>query len=238
MLTFARSLIYLIGQVISSVIICIAALAFSFSRPVRERIILFWAQFNIWTLDKVCGVRYQVTGSENLPNEPSVIVSNHQSAWETLCFQIIFPAQSYVLKRELLWIPFFGWGLALNSPIAIDRSKKVRALDQLVRQGMSRLADGRWLVIFPEGSRMKPGSPGNFQAGGAMIASKANANIVPVCHNAGIFWPKRSFLKFPGTIDVRIGKTIYVEGKKTRDLNSEVEAWIKNELGSLPQSQN
>ena len=231
---FARSLLYLTGQVLSAVVICVLALVFFFSVPLRSRILLQWARFNIWTLKVLCGTRYRVKGAENIPEGPSVIISNHQSAWETLCFQNIFPLQSYLIKRELLWIPFFGWGLALNRPVPIDRSQKNRALQQLIRQGIKRLQEGRWLVIFPEGSRIKPGVPARFQPGGAMIASKFNCPIVPVCHNGGVFWPKRGFLKYPGVIDVCIGPAVLPEGRKVRDLNREVESWIRTELQTLP----
>ncbi len=185
-----------------------------------------WARFNIWTLGWLCGIRYRVTGRENIPDKPAIIIANHQSSWETLCFQLVFPAQSYLLKRNLLWIPFFGWGLAMNRPIAIDRSQKTRALDVLTREGKIRLDEGRWLVIYPEGTRMSPGSPGKFQAGGAFVASKTNADIVPVAHNAGVFWPKNSFLKYPGVIDLVIGPVIETEGKKIRQINQETEDWI------------
>ena len=234
MLLFTRSLIYITGQVLSAIVIGIVALFFFFSVSLRSQILLQWARFNIWTLKVICGIQYRVKGAENIPDVPSVIISNHQSAWETLCFQNIFPLQSYLIKRELLWIPFFGWGLALNRPVPIDRSKKNRALQQLISQGMKRLQEGRWLVIFPEGSRMKPGHPARFQSGGAMIASKFDCPVVPVCHNAGVFWPKRGFLKYPGVIDICIGPTILPEGRKVRELNREVESWIKTELQTLP----
>ena len=138
-----------------------------------------------------------------------------------------------MLEKNLLWIPFFGWGLALNRPIAIDRSRKSRALDVLVREGRIRLNEGRWLVIFPEGTRRGPRNPGKFQAGGAMVAAKTGSLVVPVAHNAGVFWPKNSFLKYPGTIDIHIGQPIDSTHKKAREINQEAELWIKNELKNL-----
>lgn len=234
-MTVIRSLIYVIGQIISAVFIdALVLLTFPFPRPIRDRVISSWARFNIWTLEIVCGLKFRVKGLENIPDRPAIVISNHQSAWETLCFQLLFPPLSFVLKRQLLWIPFFGWGLAAYRPIAIDRSQKMRALDQLIKQGKQRLDEGRWLVIYPEGTRMSPGQPGKFQIGGAMIAAKTGAPIVPVAHNAGIFWPKRSFLKFPGTIDVVIGPAIDTEGRKARELNQLVEDWIKREIAALP----
>lgn len=232
---FVRSLVYLFGQVLSAVVVDVAVLfCLLVPGPTRDRVIASWARFNIWTLKKICGLDYRVRGLENIPDEPAIIISNHQSAWETLCFQLLFAPLSFVLKRQLLWIPFFGWGLAAYHPIAIDRSKKVKALDQLISQGRERLQSGRWLVIYPEGTRMAPGSPGKFQAGGAMIASKSGASIVPVAHNAGVFWPRNGFLKYPGTIDIVIGPAIRPEGRKVREINGEVERWIKKILPDLP----
>jgi 1-acyl-sn-glycerol-3-phosphate acyltransferase len=147
---------------------------------------------------------------------------------------LLFPPLSFVLKRQLLWIPFFGWGLAAYSPVAIDRGKKMRALDQLIKQGKRRLEEGRWLVIYPEGTRMSPGHPGKFQIGGAMIAAKTGAPLLPVAHNAGVFWPKKSFLKYPGTIDLVIGPAIKTEGRKAREINAQAENWIKNKISELP----
>ena len=230
-----RSLIYMLGQIVSAVIVDILVLlTFPFPRAIRDKVISSWARFNIWTLGIVCGLKFRVQGLENIPDQPSIIISNHQSAWETLCFQLFFPPLSFVLKRQLLWIPFFGWGLAAYRPIAIDRSKKVRALDQLIKQGRQRLEEGRWLVIYPEGTRMLPGQPGKFQIGGAMIAAKTGTPIVPVAHNAGVFWPKRSFLKYPGSIDIIIGPSIDTAGRKSREINLQVEDWIKQNIMQLP----
>ncbi|MGI9319196.1 MAG: lysophospholipid acyltransferase family protein [bacterium] len=230
-----RSLIYIVGQIISAVIVDILVLlTFPLPRPIRDRVITSWARFNIWTLGIVCGLKYRIRGAENIPDRSAIIISNHQSAWETLCFQLFFPPLSFVLKKQLLWIPFFGWGLAAYRPIAIDRAQKMRALDQLITQGQQRLEEGRWLVIYPEGTRMSPGQPGKFQIGGAMIAAKSGAPIVPVAHNAGVFWPKRSFLKFPGCIDVVIGPAIETKGRRAREINEQVEGWIKSTIAELP----
>ena len=233
---YIRSLLYFVGQALSAVVVFLAALVcYPFtSRKTLDRVIRLWAEFNIWSLDKICGTTHRVTGLESLPETPSIIISNHQSAWETLAFQVIFPAQSYLLKRELLWIPIFGWGLAMSRPIAINRSQKSRALDTLIKEGTARLDEGRWLIIFPEGSRMPPDKPASFQAGGAMVAMRAGGTVVPVAHNAGVFWPKRGFLKLPGVIDVCVGQPIEATGMKTRELNTAVETWIKEKLQTLP----
>ncbi len=235
--SFLRALIFLGGQVASAVLICpLAVLCLALPSLWRARIISSWARFNIWSLKHVCGITCEVSGRENIPQRPAVLISNHQSAWETLYFQLLFPPQSYLLKWQLLCIPFFGWGLAANRPVAINRSRKVRALEHLLTEGIVRLKEGRWLVIFPEGARKPPGRPGKFQAGGAMIAARSGAPVLPVAHNAGLFWPKNGFFKHPGVIQVRIGAAIESEGKKPREINAQVEAWIKQTLLTLPQS--
>ncbi len=236
-LLFCRALLYFTGQVMSTVVVCcLALLCFRLPSLTRARVIGVWARFNIRTLGWLCGVHYRVSGIENIPPGPAIVMANHQSAWETLAFQLIFPAQSYLLKQELLWIPVFGWGLALNRPISINRSRKIRALDTLVQEGVIRLKEGRWLVIFPEGTRRSPGDMTKFQIGGAMIAAKSGYPVVPVAHNSGVFWPKRSFLKYPGTIEVIIGPMITSRGRKARQINREVEEWITTRQQALPRT--
>jgi 1-acyl-sn-glycerol-3-phosphate acyltransferase len=187
----------------------------------------------LWWLRITCGVRYRVIGRENIPEMPSIILSKHQSAWETLAFQQIFPPQVWVLKRELLWVPFFGWGLAMTSPIAINRSAGREALKQLVSQGKDRLAKGFWVVIFPEGTRMPPGTKGKYHIGGAWLSTHTGSTVIPVAHNAGEFWPKNSFIKKPGAITVSIGKPIQSAGLKPDELNQQVEQWIEQEMPML-----
>ena len=148
-------------------------------------------------------------------------------------FQVIFPPQIWALKREALWLPFFGWGLAATSPIAIDRSTPVRALDRLLRQGREKLAEGRWVVIFPEGTRMAPGERGAFHPGGAMLAVKAGVDALPVAHDAGRYWARRGFVKKPGLIRVRIGPPIKTEAKKARAVNDEARDWIEGTMAAL-----
>ena len=236
---FIGNIAFVIGQVVSTLLFSPVALILSpfLSSLQKARFIGLWAGFIRCWLKICCRIDFHVNGLENLPDEPSVVISNHQSAWETIIFQKIFPAQSYLLKKELLWIPFFGWGLAANEPIAINRAKKTQALQQLISQGKERLKSGRWIIIFPEGTRRPVGQPGTFQAGGAFIASKAEAPIVPVAHNAGVFWSKRnSFKKNPGTVEVVIGPVIESEGRKARELNLQAEEWILQTLQTLPVS--
>jgi len=179
------------------------------------------------------GIRYRVLGVENIPCEPCVVLSKHQSAWETLAFQVIFPPQVYVIKRELLWIPFFGWGLAMLSPIAIDRASGGRAVRQMLEQGRERLARGFWVIVFPEGTRVAPGTRHAYQTAGAAIAVHAGAPVLPVAHNAGTCWRRKAFLKYPGTVTVSIGKPLASDGVKADALTRSAEDWIEAEMLQL-----
>ena len=211
----------------------LALLAAPLPRHARYRVISGWAVIMLWLLRRLCGVTWSVEGREHLPQRPAVILAKHQSAWETLAFQTIFPQQVHVLKRELLWLPFFGWGLALMSPIAIDRARGVAALRQIARKGKVRLDQGFWVVIFPEGTRVAPGKRRKYQLGGAWLAAHAGVPVVPVAHNAGRAWPRNSFLKHPRNITVRIGPAIDPAGREPNDVNAEAEAWIEAQQASL-----
>jgi 1-acyl-sn-glycerol-3-phosphate acyltransferase len=231
---FLRSLVFLIAQIIFTPPYAIIALAtFPLPRLARYRVISGWARAMIWLAKKVLGIQYRVIGAENLPRTPAVILSKHQSAWETLAFQVIFPPQVWVLKRELLWIPFFGWGLALTSPIAIDRSSGARALRRMAELGRERLAQGFWITIFPEGTRMQPGQRGKYHLGGAWLAVNCGAPVVPVAHNAGLLWGRGTFLKRPGTVTVEIGAVIDSRAHTPESLNAAVEEWIEERMAAL-----
>ena len=202
-------------------------------RMARYRVISGWSRLMLWCLRGLCGIRWRVDGREHLPSAPSVILAKHQSAWETLAFQQIFPPQVHVLKRDLLWLPFFGWGLALMSPIPIDRGRGLSALRQMARRGKVRLQQGFWVVVFPEGTRVKPGTNRKYQLGGAWLAAHAGAPVVPVAHNAGRFWPRNSFLKYPGEVRVRIGPPIESAGRDPETINAMAEEWIETQQKSL-----
>lgn len=229
-----RSLIYAISTWVTIPVFALIAI-FIFPLPpvMRYRIISLWARSMIWWLGLICGLRYRIIGAENIPATPCIILAKHQSMWETMAFQKIFPPQVWVLKRELLWVPFFGWGLAATSPIAINRKGGRDALVQMLEQGKDRLAKGFWVVVFPEGTRTAPGQKGKYHIGGAWLATHTEATVLPVAHNAGEFWGKRQFLKKPGTITVSIGKPIDAKGMKADDLNKQVEAWIEGEMPRL-----
>ena len=202
-------------------------------RMARYRFISGWSRLMLWCLRGLCGIRWRVEVREHLPSAPSVILAKHQSAWETLAFQQIFPPQVHVLKRDLLWLPFFGWGLALMSPIPIDRGRGLSALRQIARRGKVRLQQGFWVVVFPEGTRVKPGTHRKYQLGGAWLAAHAGAPVVPVAHNAGRFWPRNSFLKYPGEVRVRIGPPIESAGRDPETINAMAEEWIETQQKSL-----
>lgn len=211
----------------------ISLLTFPFRPLTRYRIITLWSKLVIVLVENICGVRYRVVGRENLPATPSIILSKHQSAWETIAYQGIFPPQVWVLKNSLLRLPFFGWGLAMMSPIAIDRSSGLRALKQTLDQGRRRLADGWWIVIFPEGTRTAPGRRGRYQVGGAWLACQTGAKVVPVAHNAGTVWARNAFVKYPGEIVVSIGPAIDPAGLQPEELNKRVENWIEDQVERL-----
>ena len=215
----------------------IALLTFPLHPVTRYRVISLWARSIVAAAKVICGIRYRVLGAEHMPHEPCVVLSKHQSAWETVAFQVIFPPQVYVIKRELLWVPFFGWGLAMVSPIAIDRHAGMRALKQMLAQGKDRLARGFWVIVYPEGTRIAPGARGTYQTGGAAIAAHAGAPVLPVAHNAGTCWRRQAFLKYPGMITVSIGAAIDSRGVRAGELTRQAEDWIESEMLRLDHGQ-
>ena len=228
---YIRSFLYILGMwLFTPIFTTLILLAFPLSRRTRYILITGWARSMLWWLRVTCGLSYRVLGRENIPEQPCVILCKHQSAWETLALQQIFPPQVWVLKRELLFIPFFGWGLAMASPIAINRAAGREALKQLVAKGKERLKQGFFVVIFPEGTRVTPGTTGKYHIGGAWLAAQTKTPVVPIAHNAGEYWGKNSFLKHPGTITLSIGKPIDTNGLKADELNQRVEAWIEKEM--------
>lgn len=202
-------------------------------RRTRHRVIAAWPAFAAWLAQYILGIRYVVRGRENIPAEPVVILSKHQSAWETLAFSAIFPPHVYVMKRELLWLPFLGWGLALMSPIAINRANRKAAMMRLIELGGERLRQGFCIMIYPEGTRIPVGQRGNYRQGGAVVAVNNNARVLPVAHNAGLFWPKNSFIKHPGTVTVVIGEPIETTGRRPDEVIRQVEDWIEGEVERL-----
>lgn len=227
------SLLALFQVLITLPFALLALLIFVLAPPVRYRLISAWSRLIMAGAETICGIRYRVLGAKHIPSPPFIVLAKHQSAWETLAFQTIFPPQTWVVKRELLWIPFFGWGLAMLSPIAIDRAAGAQALRQLLDQGRERLARGLCIVIFPEGTRMPPGARGPYQAGGAWLATQTATPVLPVAHNAGTLWRRKAFLKYPGLITVSVGAPIDPQGLTHQELNRRVEDWIEAEMQRL-----
>ncbi|MGE0115953.1 MAG: lysophospholipid acyltransferase family protein [Steroidobacteraceae bacterium] len=211
----------------------LAVLLFFLPAMTRYRIIATWADCVLWVLKHVVGMRYRVIGREHLPGIPVVFLSKHQSAWETIALQQILPPLSFVLKRELLRIPFFGWGLAQFSCIAIDRKAGRDALEQVVEQGRQRLKDGFSVIVFPEGTRVPIGSKKRYKPGGAWLAQHAGVPVVPIAHNAGEFWRRNAFLKRPGEITVSIGPAITTADLTAAEINDRAENWIETEMHRL-----
>ena len=233
-MTFLRSLAFALAQMLVTPPYALFALCtFALPRMTRYRLISGWSRLMIRMARAILGIDWRVEGREHLPSRPAVILAKHQSAWETMAFQLIFPPQVHVLKRELLWIPFFGWGLALMSPIAINRSRGMRALRTIARRGRERLAQGFWVVVFPEGTRVAPGVQREYQPGGAWLACATGAPVVPVAHNAGLLWPRNAFLKRSGTVTVRIGPPIDAANRDPKTVNELAKAWIEEQQKAL-----
>ena len=230
----ARSLAFALALVLVTPPYALVAIATCvLPRMLRYRIISGWSRLVIRLSRAILGIDWRIEGFEHLPARPAVILAKHQSAWETMAFQMIFPPQVHVLKRELLWIPFFGWGLALMSPIAIDRRRGVAALRSIARRGQKRLEQGFWVVVFPEGTRVAPGESRDYQPGGAWLAAASGAPVVPVAHNAGLYWPRNAFLKRAGTVTIRIGPSIDSTKCDPLTINAMAKEWIEEQQKAL-----
>ncbi len=222
--TFTSLILY------SPIILLFLVLPFS----VRYKAANLWAVSITYAAKVFCNLDYHIEGLENLPkNQAYIVLSKHQSAWETLSSRVFLPMQTAVLKKSLTQIPLGGWVLASLKPIAIDRNEPRTALRMLIEQGTARLKEGLVVVVFPEGTRAAPGEDKKFNIGGAMLAQKSGFPVIPLAHNAGEFWPRYSFLKYPGTISVKIGPVIESTGKKAKEINAEAEAWIAQAMKEI-----
>ncbi len=234
LLQYFYSLAFVSTMFISSVYLSIiGTLLFLFPFNIRYRFINFYSVLNLWVLKYLCNINYRVEGLDNIPDEACIIFSKHQSALETMMVQRIFPPLTFVVKQELLWLPFFGWGLRSIDPIAIDRKSGRKAIGQVVDQGIERLKRGIWIVIFPEGTRSKPGTKLPYKKGGAILASKSGHKVIPVAHTAGEFWPKGFFSRQTGTIVMSIGPAIETKGKKTEEIMKEAECWVETKMKEI-----
>lgn len=233
---FIRSLIFTIitfATIILYSFVCVVCWPF-FPLDIRYKIITTFTRFIIWLLKVLCHVKYKVEGLENIPKDRNgVILSKHQSTWETFFLPGIFFEPTIILKRELLWVPFFGWGLATTNPIAINRSKKSSAMEQIITEGKKCLDKGRWILVFPEGTRIPVGQVGKYRLGGVRLAVATGYPVIPIAHDAGRYWPRRKFIKVPGTVHMVIGSLIETKDRKPEDVLEEAKNWIESTVQKL-----
>ncbi len=214
-----------------SIVVAATVVSLSFWTSLRFRMVLLraWVGFTLWALEFFCGLGYAVEGLENIPDEGFIVMSKHSSTWETIVLQRFFGPLVWVVKRELTWIPFFGWALKAINAIALNRGTGRKAIAQLIVESQQRMDEGRTLVLFPEGTRVLPGQRKPFKIGGAIVAQQTGYPILPIAHNAGEYWPRHSWIKWPGTVRVVIGKPISPDGKSPEQIIAEVGDWIIRE---------
>lgn len=236
---YLRSIVFFLGATVSMLVIASTGLITALI-PFGPRYYYLtrWGAFTLWWLKVTCHLDYVVEGRENIPAQASLIFCKHSSTWETLALQGIFPPQVWVLKRELLWLPIFGWALGLLKPIAIDRKAGKQAIDQIIAQGMQRLQEGLWVAIFPEGTRVAPGAHKKWGIGGAILAEASGHPVIPVAHNAGYYWARRQFVKRPGTIRMVIGPPIQTQGLSAAEINKQAEAWVAARMAEFEENNN
>ncbi|HET7650965.1 MAG TPA: lysophospholipid acyltransferase family protein [Gammaproteobacteria bacterium] len=232
---FLRSLLFNMFYVTSAGLFCIpVALSTPFGPRFGYRVAALWVRLNFWLLKHLVRLDYRIEGRENIPAQCAIAYWKHQSAWETLAMVVTFPPQAWVLKRELMRVPLLGQALLAFEPIAVDRGSGQAAVNQVVRVGKKRLLEEHlWVMIFPEGTRMPPGTTRRYGLSGALLADATGKPIIPVAHNAGDFWRRNAFMKYPGTIQVRIGKPVYANGRPPQEVNAEIQAWIENRMKEI-----
>ena len=232
-----RSSLYFLFLILSTLLIAGTGTLIGWAIPQDKLPLLdgLWSRVNLWGLSKICGLNYRVKGAENIPADACIVFAKHQSAWETIALISLIPGRkSWVLKRELLFVPVFGWVMWYYKPIAINRKAGRRAIEQIIEQGSERLESGSKVIIFPEGTRVAPGATKRYGIGGALLAENTGKPVLPVAHNAGVFWRRRDLRKYPGTIDVVIGPMIETKGLSANEINAKTEAWIEATMQELP----
>ena len=239
MLIYLRSFLfylYLVAITVIAAIFCVLITPIT-SVQQRYRLVRYWSGLNLLMLKLLCKIQYRVLGMENIKacgTKPMILLSKHQSAWETIVYPFIFPKTlCFVSKRELLWLPFFGWALASLKMITINRGNRDAARAAVATQGKARLEQGQWIAIFPEGTRTPVGSFRPYRKGGFRLAIATSTDIIPVAQNAGNVWPRNSFCKYPGLVTVSIGPAISVKDKTEEQIQSEVEGWIEGEMRQI-----
>lgn len=237
-MTTFRSILYLFFMSVTVIFysVPISILGWVIPFKATSQISRQWGVINLWALRVFCNLEYRIHGAEHLPSANCIVFCKHQSAWETIALRALLPTEhNWVLKRELLWVPFFGWALAPLRPIAIDRKAGRRAIRQLLEEGTFWLRRGHWIVIFPEGTRVAPGERKPYGHGGAILAQKSGFPVLPIAHNAGVFWRRRDIKKHPGCIDLVIGKPFDTKNLSSSEINRRVEDWIEGTVARLPQ---
>ncbi|MCP4493559.1 MAG: 1-acyl-sn-glycerol-3-phosphate acyltransferase [Gammaproteobacteria bacterium] len=214
-------------------------LSLSIWSPLSWRIVLIklWVNSSLTFLRIFCGLHYQIEGQQNIPEHGFIVMSKHSSTWETIALQKFFDPMVWVVKRELTRIPFFGWGLIAMNAIALNRGSGRASIKQLIRESKIRMDEGRILMLFPEGTRVMPGEKKPFKIGGAIVSEKTGYVVLPVAHNAGEFWPRHSWIKWPGKIRIVVGEQIDPEGKKANQIIAKVEDWITTTCGQISDHQ-
>lgn len=231
---YLRSILFWIGFIINTAVFGLLIIFFFFTASsFRLKIARLWSYTNNFLLKYLCGIDFKVEGQENLNIKTAIILSKHQSTWETLALHSFTPYVRWVFKRELMFIPVFGWALALTDPIGIQRGAGRVAIKQLINEGTKKLKAGKWMILFPEGTRTVPGKTHKYKIGGALLAEKSGYPVIPLAHNAGEFWPRHSFIKWPGTISVVIGPAIETRGRSADEINKDVSGWIENTMKQI-----
>ena len=227
---YLRSFVFYIGYLSSGVLASVVACLIGPFIGLNQRLKLFslWPKFANWFLHATCNIKVEIIGEENLPKEPCVVVSNHQGQWETFSMQYLFHPLSTLLKRELLFIPLWGWAMSMLNPIAINRAKPKEAILQTLKEGSDRLSKGMYVLLFPEGTRVKAGRVGKYARSSFELAKRNQVKVLPLCHNSGDCWPAHRFIKKPGIITLNIGKPFYVEDSKKSA--KDVRAWVEKNL--------
>lgn len=236
MLQWARSILYTLLLFLTTgffgVVVLIGA-CLPLTLEQRYVIPRTWGLFLTWLAGVVCGLRYSIEGQENLPQRPFISLWKHSSAWETMAQMFVVPPASWSLKREVIWIPIVGWAVRTYRPIAINRKAGHSAVNQVVSQGRERLASGMGVVVYPEGTRVAPGQTRKYGISGALLACETGAPVVPIAHNSGYFWRRRSLMKKPGTIRVVIGPPIDPAGLTPREVNERAQQWIEAKIAEI-----
>ncbi len=238
-MSLLRSLLHMLWMLVTVIPVALLMLLGAALRLSSHRLYLmavFWLSLSISGAKYILGIRYELKGVENLPalDQPVVLLVKHQSTYETFLMPVIMPRDlAYVFKKELLYVPFFGWGIGRLDMIHIDRKLRSQAFQKVVSQGRDLLSKGIWVIMFPEGTRIERGQAGNYKAGGTRLAIETGVPVVPVAVNSARCWPRKAFVKYPGLVTVSVGPMIQSTGREPEEMMQEVQQWIENEMHRL-----